>query len=585
MRKAKLLVLCLSLALLLPVLAGCAGGAYKAAKPIKSYDEIYAAVDVPEDRSIQSSLKISDLEDYTFVSASEWVAVFSYVKPLTAAELASPTQPSVESRTTYAVYSFATGRVYNNFASTKDYTYSISVSNVAPIFTVTRAETKANGDTTYTVYDAANNQIWTDDKTPGSMTKFADLYKFEGALYSEADGVMTKTYDIPENLALYGVDAWNENYYYSIDEDTGVIVYDKTLKPVMTWTKPYSMGAGLIGEMFDDDDIGSIFSGAGFNAHVLNDGNVLIQYTTMLESKASKYDLALSTKEGGTFKYDMTTILLNVADNKTKELNVDCMVLDLETRRELTEDGNEALYTADGFENIATIVPIVDKQVMSSVDSMDIVLIENSGKLGKSLKLAADQQAYMPSKVADGIYLVYTLYGGALVNAEGEILNTFNNYSMEFCGKYLVGDRAIYDLSFNKVYDLDEKNATVYKTCGEVLLLQVKTRDGYDIVKFDQNGTETKLASCTNGEAGNSFGMLEGTDSCYYIYNKSKETYTCYNLNQTVLIEATKNKPVVVSAAENGSFIVKTVVTIEATLTTPETSKNVFYIFKSAEMK
>ncbi len=584
MKKMRFLTLALALVLLLPMLAAC-GGRYKAAKPIESYDEIFADVYENEDRTVKGAEKLSKLEDYSLITTSaatsDWLAVFYYVKPAAQDDLVS----TELSRTVYRVYSFTTGEIYE-YACTKEYTYSITVDKSVPVYTVCRTETGIGADSTWTVYDSANNKLWSDDEKPTSFSAFADLWFFEGALYREKDGVMTKETDVPENLKMNNICTdWNDQYYY-VSDGSGLRVYDKSLRPVASWVRPTDAISGVLA----DEGAGDFINGEEFfSNYVLNDGNVLIQFVKILEDDATKYDFYLATKEGGSFKYDLITLLWDIEENKTKELKLDCRIHDVQTREEMTANGNEGLLTEEGFENVAVIAPIIDKQIVVSYDVVDLVQLTNKGKLGKSLKLAADQTAHMPYKAADGIFVVYTTYGYAFVNAEGSLLNAVNNTStLKLKGNYIIGERAIYNLNMETVYDLVAKNAKVRNSysSADAILIEAKTEDGYDIIKLE-GGKETKIVSCTeaSAETGNSFGMLDNNDSCYYIYDKAKETYTCYTLDGTEIYAASEFKPEFVCQAQNGSYIFKaTALKTAATDTTPDIFKTEYYVLKSADL-
>ena len=83
-----------------------------------------------------------------------------------------------------------------------------------------------------------------------------------------------------------------------------------------------------------------------------------------------------------------------------------------------------------------------------------------------------------------------TVYGEALVDKKGELIEAFYGNNFELVDKYIVTERAIYDLNMEVVYDLKENKATVRNVIDDVIYLEIVTDDDYRILAFENGKTK-----------------------------------------------------------------------------------------------
>ena len=177
-------------------------------------------------------------------------------------------------------------------------------------------------------------------------------------------------------------------------------------------------------------------------------------------------------------------------DNSTEELSLDYMVSSLTSEYKAKHLFEEGSYPyADGFENLAVILPIRDKHALTS--EKQTVLLDNDGEIRSSLMLVDEQTTTLPERIGENLFLVETNYGRVITNAAGEILHTLNNSSLQIVGSYIVGERAIYNMSMEKVYDLVANNATVCGTLSNSVFIEKIDGRKVEIISFTEGKTQS----------------------------------------------------------------------------------------------
>jgi hypothetical protein len=316
-----------------------------------------------------------------------------------------------------------------------------------------------------------------------------------------------------------------------------VKIFDRSFNFVSSWHAPASA---------EDLD--------GF---VLDSGDVIVQYSIELDNHAEKYDYYVAN-EGEVAKYDLVTEVITAKNGKAKELKKFEYRLDLVISayecKEFSEENNVDIN--EKVKNIAWIAPIVDQRIDDSTAALDVVLMDNKGNVGKSIKLVDDQAASMPVLVRKGVYSVNTLYGTVLADAKGRVLRTIYNDEMEIVGGYLVGgSTAIYDLGMNKVYDLRENQATVLCVIGDSVIIQkgASIEESYDVIML-RGGEETKLCSFSAINDSTAFIAIEGAD-CYALYNTSSGEYVYYNAAGKELLRSYALLECIGTSSESGAAL------------------------------
>ena len=207
-------------------------------------------------------------------------------------------------------------------------------------FMVTTADPTKNGKITQTaIYNAKGELIAAADgeATPevyyynGDASYKSYWFIFDDVLYSTntLDGSILKIADVPEYMTLPYVTDESENYYYYIGQ-SDVKIYDKQFKLVSEWAYPS-------------------FATFKYGINLLNNGNIVAQYSVRLPEDAAEYDVLSNGN-----KYDLVTVIVSPADASEKELNADFIIHDVETSYASKLFYGVSLY-ADGVENVATV--------------------------------------------------------------------------------------------------------------------------------------------------------------------------------------------------------------------------------------
>ncbi|MBQ7384815.1 MAG: hypothetical protein IJV72_08520 [Clostridia bacterium] len=371
-------------------------------------------------------------------------------------------------------------------------------------------------DMTYMLYDSTGVEVATSAKA-NDAREFADMIIFNGVAYdiNVKKGTLSKATDLPEYMDIGDCDFYNDEYFYMINGNK-VTVYDRSFNHHFTYVAP----------RHGDDSIDDVY-----RYHVLNNGNILLQYTITQDEDTERYDLSFIA-EDTTYKANLVSQLISIRSGKAKDLKLDYIVSTVMTNGELYDENEseEKNEFNDKFENIAFICPIEERKLMVSEEDIDIVLMSNNGKAKKSLKMIDHQSAEWATKISDDKYMVSTLDGGvSIIKSGGKVLNVMNN-PLDLCGSYFVGERVIYTLDLNKAYDLYENDAEVLATMNRAILIKKNTDVGYDIIKlldgkeetvYSHNDAESKTDF--HAETGDNFYTIESAEGEYSYYNEKGE--------------------------------------------------------------
>ncbi len=511
MRKTKLLALFALVLAMVTALTSCGS--------VASIDDILnTEYNVSEDVYTKDTV-LSELTGYAVVSSNDEFVLF------TSAEGTS---------ISYKVLSLRTGKVVGTFADTA-FTFVVNLIDEVPAFSVIKTEVPAEGaeptaepEVKYSLYDATGKEVVTtkyEAKAPFMLTE--DVLVYDYATYTVAeDGALTKKDDVPEYVLIDELDYYTDEYYYVMN-DSKVEVYDHSFNLVSTYFAPAYAEVGAMA--------------------VLNNGDIFVQYTYEVDEDSKKYDID-NSEDGESQKLKLVSLVVSAKNGKTTNVKLDYIVGELYSNYELKSySDNEDVYS-DKFDNLAVIAPIVDKKVDYSEATLDLVTMNNKGKIGKSLKIVDNQNASVAQKIADDRYMVYTVAGGyVVVNAKGDVIKNLNS-RMRVVGDYFVGERAIYDMDFNKVYDLVEKEAFVLGTVANTVFVQAETDTGYDVISFCDGKQTTVHSYKDDGTTTAVFAIVNGIG--YSIIDSASGDHKYYNANGD-LITTTSYAITVVTVAED----------------------------------
>ena len=418
----------------------------------------------------------------------------------------------------------------------------------------------------YTLYDSLGTEVATSDEK-NDARDFGDLVIFDYKAYEvdKESGKLVEKMDVPEYMELGNCTFYNDTYFYVFNESSmKLTVYNRSLEIASVWIAPN----------YGDDS----FDMVAFAT--LNNGDILFQYTLVQDEDAKKFDYTF-VYDGLTVKVDLVTKLISAKTGEAKDLDVNYVIENLYTNEMLYDDELDAednVFT-DKFDNIATVYYIEDQRLVKTAATKDLVLLSNKGKIQKSLKLVDNQVAELTAieKVGDDLYMVDTLYGGlTLVKGNGKVVVSLNKYMRVVAGTYLVGERAIYDLELNVVYDLIEKDAEVEKIMSDVIFIKETTKDGYKYVALKADSTETTTVyTYDEEETETTFKFADNALFGYYYIKEADGDIVYYNANGDVIIKTTEEMTYETGSYMDGLMIMSS--------TDAETGKATYYTFKVGE--
>ena len=230
-------------------------------------------------------------------------------------------------------------------------------------------------------------------------------------------------------------------------------------------------------------------------------------------------------------------MILEAKTGKTTKIKTDYYFSSIQTAQDLATpaSADNPVYS-DKVENVATVRPIVDKRIDTSTPALDYVLLNNDGEVTASLKLAKQQTASFPTKIATDKYLVSTLYGRAIVNKKGETLLRISNDSLSVVGEYIIGEQAIYNLNMETVYNLKQNNGTILAKFENAIFVCEEISDtNYKVLRL-KNSIITTICTVdlSDDEEKNSF-TYDAAVGYYTVYNAATDEYSYCNSNGELL--------------------------------------------------
>ena len=453
------------------------------------------------------------------------------------------------------VFSTRNKKVVYSEASSATQSVDITLYSNLPAFTVvkTAIDQQNSGDgfgSTCELYDATGALVAKSNSPKLKAISFADTVLFDCVAYSinENNGALTKIADIPENLYVEDCSDWNEDYFYTYGNT--VNVYTRDFVHVYSWTMP-SWAEWV-------------------SKNTLNNGNVLVQYLRPLDNMTEDYDIyEMDSDTGEIKKYELFSLILDPAKKTEKEIKLDYVVNQVSTKFELfNASGNNGMYL-DVIQNIAYVYPIINGQADSSDASADIVLMNNNGKITKSLKIVDDQIAALPTNLASNVYIVATVYGSALVDIDGNVLEQINNIGIDAMGKNIVTDGNVYTLDMEQVYSLYDNGASVITYLDDTVFVKESSDTEYSVIAI--KGTEQTVVCSVNLLDTSAVYFEELNDSaCYAICNPLRGEYMYYNSEHKLLHTSATRLNLVASDYKHG-------ITLYSTTVGNDTTYYVFY--------
>lgn len=261
-----------------------------------------------------------------------------------------------------------------------------------------------------------------------------ELIVFDNAVYTLGKNGFEKTADLDGSQRTLPIennfDAMHvsKKYVYAIDDDE-IVVY----------TKKGEFKYGYTAPSYADNPTFS----------VLDNGKIVVQYLKELPEQSDKFDVIT---DGG--KFDLVTTIIDPANGKVKNKNVDFMIIGLTSSYEAALSDNMG-FKKDFNGNIAAIIPI-EKDGFTDYTNAKFVELYNDLKIRADFSDVFDYDIGLGEfrLVRDGVMVIEDSYGNhVFIKKNGKTLATFRSDSIHYSENFIVTDNAIYDYSMKQLYD------------------------------------------------------------------------------------------------------------------------------------
>ena len=502
MKKLRLFALITAIAMVVTVFSACSGKVDTAS----SFDSIFNKDCSAKDKIVESVSEIEILRGYDFIEAKGEFMLF--------------TKSDSEGGIERAVFSSRNKRVVHIAEATSDESVEVKFYSGIPAFTVSRVSfggcaDALEMDASYELYDATGTRIAESKTEMINPIRFADVLIAGGISYeiNEETGALSSSAEVVVDVDFESCVDWNDEYFYVYGES--VRVYSRSFELVYEWSLP-------------TDAID-----AEINA--LNDGKVLVQYRKLLAGDANEYDIYEIDEESGVGeKFELTTVLLNPKNKKEKTLNSKYLIRQITTGEELIRISDDNGTYRDDIENLAYVTPITDDSLDMSEATFDVVLMDNDGRIKKSLKLLNGQDASLPTRIGNNVYMLTTEYGVTLLDIDGTVLNEISDLNVEIVGENIVSDGNVYNLAMEEIYSLHENDAEFLMGLGGTVIVKKGGEAEYSIIAI-RGAEQREILKYSELEGESVTFETLGDSGCYALCNNARGEYLYYNPEHKLL--------------------------------------------------
>lgn len=515
MKKAKLISVIAILLLVVMSFNACGATAHVKQFLNKNYN--------PFENVYTSTATFSDLTNYTILKSNNNFVIFTY---------------STENFNSYKVFSMNAKRIIATFADSK-YSFEFDIFDTVPVLLVSKLlvqrtvsvddDQEDDNSNVYIAYDSNGDVLKTvkDEKPSDPIQITFDTCVFDNEVYKiKPNGTISKAVDIKNH---FHPDAYNDDYYYKIDGNS-VTVCDHSFNTISSFVAPSNY--------------------ENISTFVLNNGNVLAQYVYKIAEGERRYDIEINDDSYQNGKYDLVSLIIDAKSGKTQEINLDYIITDCLSNYEANhyyEFWNKTSPYTENFENIAVIVPIVNKQLEENKEKCDLVFMNNKGKALRSIKVVDNQTPSLDSvyKIGNDRYRVNTLSGFSVIDSKKNIIQSTTDTTLKLYGAYFVNEKAIYNLNLEPIYDLNKNNVEDIQYIKNTIFVKKITRNGYDMISFC-NGDQTTVYTSNDNS---SFELIENIG--YVLIDKQSGDYKYYNSEGSLLVTTTYMLETVTSSSNN----------------------------------
>lgn len=526
-RKDKKIKYFVALLLLLTMMLtfGSCGGEVLAAK---SFEVVLNKDYESQEKIVEDLVEIKELEGYSFSEAK--------------GEFMSFTKIENNATISKAVFNTKSKKVVYVGNSTVDVGLDVKLASGVSAFTVVKTQIVEEDGVTdiksvCELYDATGVYVAQASGEAVLPIAFADTVIFDNVAYSvnAQSGTFSKIADVFELIYADGCEDWNEEYFCTYGDE--INLYNKNFERIYSYTLPSE--AKLI------------------SRNMFNNGNVILQYGQLLDADAEKYDFSETDEINGFVeKFELHSILINAKNKSEKEIKLDYIIEQVTSGAELARaQGDEKIYS-DGVENIAYVYPLGDGIIDYSEKSADVVLMNNKGKIEKSLKIVEEQRAALPMSLGNDVYMVSTFYGYALIDIDGNVLNKIENAEIDVYGDNIIIADAIYTLGMEEVYKLDE-HSEILGYYGKKIVIRQGTDEKYTVFTIEGNAKENLYEYSAGSEITVEFDFFENS-ACYARCSDMTSEYIYFNADNKNIGGLSLRLKKVASDFGNGITVYKT---------------------------
>ncbi len=354
-----------------------------------------------------------------------------------------------------------------------------------------------------------------------------ELIVFDNAIYALGKNGFEKTADLDGSFralpSTRDVDSMHvsKKYVYAID-GYDVTVYTKKGEFIYGYTAPsYAIGVTTM---------------------VLDNGKILVQYLNEIIGDGDKFDLI---KNGQ--KYDLVTQIIDPANGKIKNKNVDFLINSISSSYEISLSDNSN-FKKDFNGNIAFISPI-EKSGYADTTTGKFVELYNDLKIRADLSDVLDYDTGIEhiELVRDGVIVLLDDFDNLVfIKKNGKKLATLKNDYLRYSENFIVTETAIYDYSMKPIYEF-KKNDFKFVSLSDTFVILRKNNEYF---KFTVGMTEpTSINSMLTGD------QYEGTDLGMYCVKRGEQYAYLDATGRTVATFSGKISSSYVT--ENGNALVK----------------------------
>lgn len=344
--------------------------------------------------------------------------------------------------------------------------YDVYLSTSAPFFCVIKDDTSETDADEARLYDFTGKELAKTNSTAFPKITI-DLIEFGGVVYrADANGKIAKAFDLPTlGSGLPTLTCAVGNKYYMISANSA-LVYNKKCELISNYKAPaYASDTKIF---------------------VLDDGDLLVQYTYQLPDDAEKYSYV-----NGTSKFDLVTLIVNAGSGSTKRVKCDFLISDLRARSAKTIYGEDSFKVlASAVRNIAQIYEITDGKLITNAGNKKYVSLTNNAKIDKDLLTSFDNQSGAPEPI-NGKYVLFANIEDKvfLANYSGKVLGEVTDAD-DFTEDYILNDSKIYNYSLELLYDGDAEGFEAICALDHCVLL----RNDKGVIKLLTGTTAKKLS-------------------------------------------------------------------------------------------